>query len=302
MSAAPCAPTCSCPDPPLGLPPCRVLAQDPAWPLPGPWSQWGTGAAEPSQPLSAHSHACQLWRALGAEQPVSRLVLAMLLAWLQERPLPIGASDSSPQPKEKTYLHSLAVSLCRLPGCRSPLPPGRSHFTWAFRCQRCLGAHRVPGPREGGPSLAWRKSPWRRLTTRPPLPLPGQGRWTTPEPGPLCKVGQWRPRRAGQGTGLAVWTWDSAPLCGRPRSGRTSGPVQAKSRGGERTPRMGFRGCRSRRNPGGCLPQPPPPCGAPPAPASPTSPGAGPHPSHSHGCLPPAPGRGSCSQPQSPPD
>ncbi|XP_015445694.1 maestro heat-like repeat family member 5 [Pteropus alecto] len=55
------------------------------------------------------SHASQLWRALGAEQPVSRLVLAMLLAWLQERPLPIGASDSSPQPKEKTYLRSLAA-------------------------------------------------------------------------------------------------------------------------------------------------------------------------------------------------
>ncbi|XP_011378929.1 maestro heat-like repeat family member 5 [Pteropus vampyrus] len=54
-------------------------------------------------------HASQLWRALGAEQPVSRLVLAMLLAWLHERPLPIGASDSSPQPKEKTYLRSLAA-------------------------------------------------------------------------------------------------------------------------------------------------------------------------------------------------
>lgn len=94
--------------------------------------------AEPSQPLSAHSHAFQLWRALGAEQPMSCQVLAMLLAWLQERPLPIGVSDSGPQPKEKkTYLRSLAVSLCRLPRCHSPLPLGRSHSTWAFRCQRC---------------------------------------------------------------------------------------------------------------------------------------------------------------------
>ncbi|XP_074209023.1 maestro heat-like repeat family member 5 [Camelus bactrianus] len=55
------------------------------------------------------SHAFQLWRALGAEQPVSRLVLAMLLAWLQERPLPTRAGDGSPQPKEKAYLRSLAA-------------------------------------------------------------------------------------------------------------------------------------------------------------------------------------------------
>ncbi|XP_055143389.1 maestro heat-like repeat family member 5 isoform X5 [Symphalangus syndactylus] len=55
------------------------------------------------------SHTFQLWRALGAEQPTSHLVLTMLLAWLQERPLPTGASDSSPCPKEKTYLRSLAA-------------------------------------------------------------------------------------------------------------------------------------------------------------------------------------------------
>ncbi|XP_072805922.1 maestro heat-like repeat family member 5 isoform X5 [Vicugna pacos] len=55
------------------------------------------------------SHAFQLWRALGAEQPVSRLVLAMLLAWLQKRPLPTRAGDGSPQPKEKAYLRSLAA-------------------------------------------------------------------------------------------------------------------------------------------------------------------------------------------------
>ncbi|XP_074172518.1 maestro heat-like repeat family member 5 [Rhinolophus sinicus] len=60
-----------------------------------------------STPLD--SHAFQLWRALGAEQPVSRWVLAVLLALLRERPLPIEASDSSPQPKEKTYLRSLAA-------------------------------------------------------------------------------------------------------------------------------------------------------------------------------------------------
>ncbi|EPY77682.1 hypothetical protein CB1_001219003 [Camelus ferus] len=33
----------------------------------------------------------------------------MLLAWLQERPLPTRAGDSSPQPKEKAYLRSLAA-------------------------------------------------------------------------------------------------------------------------------------------------------------------------------------------------
>ncbi|MBZ3882948.1 Maestro heat-like repeat family member 5 [Sciurus carolinensis] len=60
-----------------------------------------------SMPLD--SHAFRLWRALGAEQPVSRLVLAMLLAWLQERPLPARAINSSPNPKEKTYLRSLAA-------------------------------------------------------------------------------------------------------------------------------------------------------------------------------------------------
>ncbi|XP_035965371.2 maestro heat-like repeat family member 5 [Halichoerus grypus] len=55
------------------------------------------------------SHAFRLWRALGAEQPVSRLVLAMLLAWMRERPLPAGARDGSPQPKDKPRLRSLAA-------------------------------------------------------------------------------------------------------------------------------------------------------------------------------------------------
>ncbi|KAM9626418.1 maestro heat-like repeat family member 5 [Trichechus inunguis] len=55
------------------------------------------------------SHAFRLWRALGAEPPMSRLVLATLLAWLQERPLPKAAGDSSPQPKDKAYLPSLAA-------------------------------------------------------------------------------------------------------------------------------------------------------------------------------------------------
>ncbi|XP_006152171.1 maestro heat-like repeat family member 5 [Tupaia chinensis] len=58
--------------------------------------------------LPLDSHAFRLWRALGAEQPLSHLVLAALLAWLHERPLPLG-SNHSPQPKEKTYLRSLAA-------------------------------------------------------------------------------------------------------------------------------------------------------------------------------------------------
>ncbi|KAM8784518.1 maestro heat-like repeat family member 5 [Rhynchonycteris naso] len=59
-----------------------------------------------SVPLDSHS--LLLWRALGAEPPVSRRVLATLLAWLQDRPLPVRTSDSSLQPK-KTHLRSLAA-------------------------------------------------------------------------------------------------------------------------------------------------------------------------------------------------
>ncbi|XP_053414671.1 maestro heat-like repeat family member 5 [Nycticebus coucang] len=53
------------------------------------------------------SNAFQLWKALGTEQPVSHLVLALLLSWLQQRPLPTSASDGGN--KEKTYLRSLAA-------------------------------------------------------------------------------------------------------------------------------------------------------------------------------------------------
>ncbi|XP_029779196.1 LOW QUALITY PROTEIN: maestro heat-like repeat family member 5 [Suricata suricatta] len=60
-----------------------------------------------SMPLD--SHALRLWRALGAERPVSRLVVATLLAWLRERPLPPGAGDGSPPPKEKAHLRTLAA-------------------------------------------------------------------------------------------------------------------------------------------------------------------------------------------------
>nr|KAF6426576.1 hypothetical protein HJG59_012432 [Molossus molossus] len=55
------------------------------------------------------SRTFQLWRALGAEQHVSRLVLATLLAWLQERPLPVGTSRSGPPPQDRTCRHSLAA-------------------------------------------------------------------------------------------------------------------------------------------------------------------------------------------------
>ncbi|EFB21117.1 hypothetical protein PANDA_010564 [Ailuropoda melanoleuca] len=79
------------------------------------------------------SHAFRSWRALGAEQPVSRLVLSMLLAWLQERPLPAGARDGSPQPKDKPCLRSLAAETHTLTpkapeqqprAPQSPSPPG----------------------------------------------------------------------------------------------------------------------------------------------------------------------------------
>ncbi|XP_045716923.1 maestro heat-like repeat family member 5 [Phyllostomus hastatus] len=62
------------------------------------------------------SHTFQLWRALGAELSGSRRVLATLLAWLQDRPLPTQTSDSGPPPKEKTHLRSMAAmnTLCKL--------------------------------------------------------------------------------------------------------------------------------------------------------------------------------------------
>lgn len=65
--------------------------------------------------LTAHtpiySHSFRLWRALGAEEPASHLVLTVLMAWMQKRPLPSSASDSSACPVEKPHLRSLAVSL-----------------------------------------------------------------------------------------------------------------------------------------------------------------------------------------------
>ncbi|XP_048215211.1 LOW QUALITY PROTEIN: maestro heat-like repeat family member 5 [Perognathus longimembris pacificus] len=54
------------------------------------------------------SHAFRLWRALGAEEPVSSLVLAVLLTWLRVRPLP-SSPRGSPLPREMTYLRSLAA-------------------------------------------------------------------------------------------------------------------------------------------------------------------------------------------------
>ncbi|XP_038936169.1 maestro heat-like repeat family member 5 isoform X19 [Rattus norvegicus] len=60
-----------------------------------------------STPLD--SQAFRLWRALGAEQPASYLILTVLLAWLQKRPLPPSVGDGSSYPKEKSYLRSLAA-------------------------------------------------------------------------------------------------------------------------------------------------------------------------------------------------
>ncbi|XP_033616784.1 maestro heat-like repeat family member 5 isoform X3 [Fukomys damarensis] len=60
-----------------------------------------------SMPLD--SHALCLWKALGAEKSISRLVLAVLLAWLKERPLSTRAGNGNAHPKEKTYLYSLAA-------------------------------------------------------------------------------------------------------------------------------------------------------------------------------------------------
>ncbi|XP_038936159.1 maestro heat-like repeat family member 5 isoform X3 [Rattus norvegicus] len=65
-----------------------------------------------STPLD--SQAFRLWRALGAEQPASYLILTVLLAWLQKRPLPPSVGDGSSYPKEKSYLRSLALFLAHL--------------------------------------------------------------------------------------------------------------------------------------------------------------------------------------------
>uniref|UniRef100_A0A2K6TTW7 Maestro heat like repeat family member 5/pseudo n=1 Tax=Saimiri boliviensis boliviensis TaxID=39432 RepID=A0A2K6TTW7_SAIBB len=61
-----------------------------------------------SMPLDSHTFL--LWRTLEAKLPMSHLALATLPGWLQERPLPTDASDSSPHPKERTSLRLLAVS------------------------------------------------------------------------------------------------------------------------------------------------------------------------------------------------
>lgn len=85
---------------------------------------------------------------------MSRLVLAMLLAWMRERPLPAGARDGSPQPKDKPRLRSLAVSVRR----RSlDAAPAAAEWGLASRARvhtggigRSLGA---PSPREGQPRV-----------------------------------------------------------------------------------------------------------------------------------------------------
>lgn len=100
--------------------------------------------AKPSRPLSAHSCAFLVWRALGTEQPASRLVLAVLLARLQERPLPLGTRDGSPPPKDKACLRSLAVSLCHHPSLAAPelkglhmaIPPRPARWRWPPRPPR----------------------------------------------------------------------------------------------------------------------------------------------------------------------
>lgn len=147
-----------------------------AGPIPPPQA-----LAAPSRLLFAHSHAFCLWRALGAEQPVSRQVLAVLLAWLQERALPPGPRDGSPQPKDKPCPRSLAVSLCHYPRRRP-----RCHRVGAgFTCARPFWPPLSPG--RGGP----RAGPW-----KPPCPA------RTQEAGlPMGGLGAQGLREAGSGRG-----------------------------------------------------------------------------------------------------
>lgn len=137
--------------------------------LPCPPTSPGTGGlghgvhwlAKPSWCLSAHSHAFQLWRALGAEQRGSRLVLATLLAWLQERPLPGGPSPSGPQPTDKTHRRLLAVSLPPPPHPRpSPTATGLRRHPVAI--QGDLSGVWVPSACQ-----AWGGAPSPALPSRP---------------------------------------------------------------------------------------------------------------------------------------
>lgn len=215
-------------------------AQNPDWPRSRhrrPWSWWHAGVAEPSQPLSAHSHAFQLWRALGAEQRGSRQVLLVLLALLRERPLPIGAGDRSPPPQEKPYLRSLAVSLSHHPaatglkglhmglqsdigsawgarpwGGRKPLPPQPSLEEGASKTTQLGADHTGPGSRPSSHFLA-------------------EGSGLLQGPFPLREVGQWWSCRAREGMKaygvdpglrIAVWTASEQRDFG-PGSGREEG-------------------------------------------------------------------------------
>ena len=144
-------------------------------------------SAPPSRPPFACSHTLRLWRALGAEQPMSHRVLAVLLGWLQKRPLPTRTSGGSPQPKKKAYLHSLAVSLCpHHPTCRP---------SCLLECvQSHMGVRhplRVPGPGEGEPhtqpgldegasEVAQLGANHTGPGSRPSSPLPDRGPWTPP--------------------------------------------------------------------------------------------------------------------------
>ncbi|XP_054980466.1 maestro heat-like repeat family member 5 [Sorex araneus] len=80
----------------LGLQALTVLARSHT-------SELVTALLDFSLPLD--SHASRSWRALGAEQPLSRRVLATLLDHLLDRALPATAST----PAQKTYLRSLAA-------------------------------------------------------------------------------------------------------------------------------------------------------------------------------------------------
>ncbi|KAM4865420.1 maestro heat-like repeat family member 5 [Thomomys bottae] len=59
-----------------------------------------------SMPLDSHDF--RLWRALGAEESISRLVVGELVTWLRLRPVP-SSTRGSPQLKEQSYLRSLAA-------------------------------------------------------------------------------------------------------------------------------------------------------------------------------------------------
>lgn len=123
---------------------------------------------------------------------MSRLVLAMLLAWLQERPLPAGARDGSPQLKDKPCLRSLAVSVCRRSLDAAPAAPAWGLASRVHVSTGGIGAamgrqapgRGSPGPGCGSPPTGASKAAGQGLTAQAQPPTSWLRAQTATEPTP----------------------------------------------------------------------------------------------------------------------